>query len=109
MQNNYSIIITTSPDKETAKKTAKLLIEKHLAACAQIFPVESIYIWQGKICDDDEFLIFIKSKTALFEKIAAEIKENHPYDVPEIIQIPIINGTPEYLKWIDDSTSLKKA
>jgi len=101
-ENGYSIIITTTADKDSARKIAKLLVEKRLAACVQMFPIESIYYWQDKICEENEITLFIKSKTALFEEIKAAIRENHVYEVPEIIQIPITNGLPEYLKWIDD-------
>jgi len=104
MENKFSIIITTLPDKASAKNLAKLLVEKKLAACVQIFPIESVYAWEGKICDENEFFLFIKSKTVNFERISAAIKENHTYDVPEIVQIPLTNGLPEYLKWIDDLT-----
>jgi periplasmic divalent cation tolerance protein len=68
----------------------------------QIFPIESVYIWQNKIYDENEIMMLIKSKTELFDKISVEIKENHSYEVPEIIQIPINNGLPEYLKWIEN-------
>jgi len=104
MENNFSIIITTFPDKASAKNLAKLLVEKKLAACVQIFPIESVYAWEGKICEEDEFLLFIKSKTINFEDISATIKEIHTYEVPEIVQIPLTDGLPEYLKWIADST-----
>ena len=99
----YSIIISTFPDKEAAKNTAKLLIEQKSAACVQILPIESVYSWQDKICEDNEFLLLIKTKTALFEKVAALIKENHSYEIPEIIQVPIKDGLQAYLNWIDDS------
>ena len=102
MSNEYSITITTFPNKDTAKPIAKLLVENRFAACVQIFPIESVYIWQDKVCDENEVMLFIKSKTELFEKISALIKENHTYEVPEIIQVPITGGLPEYLKWIED-------
>ena len=104
MQDNHSLIITTTPDKESARKIVRLLVDKKLAACGQIFPIESIYFWQGKVCDESEVMLFIKSKTALFDEIKILIKENHSYEVPEIVQIPITNGLPEYLQWIDDCT-----
>jgi len=102
--NEYSIVISTFSDKSTAKKTAKLLVERQLAACVQMLPIESVYLWKGKICEDDEIMLFIKSKTVLFDKVAAAIKEIHPYEVPEIIQIPITDGLPKYLKWIGECT-----
>ena len=100
----YSLFITTCANKESAREIARLLVEKKLAACGQIFPIESIYFWKEKICEENETMLYIKSKTVLFEKIKAAIKENHSYEVPEIIQIPITDGLPEYLKWIDDCT-----
>ena len=104
MGSEYSIAIAAFADKKSAKETAKLLVDKRLAACVQMLPVESIYLWQDEICDDSETVLFIKSKTALFDKITAAIKETHPYEVPEIIQIPITEGLPEYLRWIDGCT-----
>ena len=103
-ETEYSIVITTAGDKESAKSLAKLLVEKRLAACVQMFPIESVYLWQDKVCDGNEMALFIKSKTTLFSKILAAIKENHAYEVPEIIQIPITDGLPEYLAWITDFT-----
>jgi len=102
--DSYSMIITTTASKESAKEIARLLVERKLAACGQIFPIESIYFWQGKVCEENETMLLIKSRTALFEEIKTAIKENHSYEVPEIIQIPITNGLPGYLKWIGDCT-----
>ena len=102
-KHEYSMVISTCADKESAKQIAAALIEARLAACVQLFPIESMYNWQGKLCNDSETVMFIKSRTELFDKIAATIKENHTYEVPEIIQIPITDGLPDYLKWIDDS------
>jgi len=99
---DYSIIITTFPDKEAAEPTAKLLVEKRLAACVQLFPIESVYSWQGKVCDESEVMLIIKSRTDMFDKVMTAIKEIHTYDVPEIIRLPIADGLPEYLKWIGD-------
>jgi len=107
MKDEYSIITTTYVDREAAKRLANRLIEKRLAACIQMLPIESIYLWQQKICDANEVLLIIKSKTELFEKIATEIKESHTYEVPEILQVPITGGLPEYLAWIDGYTSDK--
>ena len=102
MKTEYSITITTCAGKESAKAIARLLVEKRLAACVQMVPIESVYLWQGEICEDCEIALLIKSKTALFEEISSAIRENHVYEVPEIIQTPITDGLPEYLKWIGD-------
>ena len=104
-KNEYSVIITTAAGKDAAKKIANMLVEKHLAACVQMSPIKSVYFWQGKICEDDEVTLFIKSKTALFDEIAAMIKTVHEYEVPEIIQIPVTDGLPDYLRWIDECTN----
>ena len=101
---DYSIIMTTFPDKESAKHTARILVEKQLAACVQLFPIESVYSWQGEICNEGEVMLLIKSRTALFGEIVDAIKKNHTYEVPEIVQLPIADGLPEYLKWIGDCT-----
>ena len=103
LADDYSMIISTFPDVETARKTAKMLVEKRLAACAQMLPIHSVYAWQGKVCEDDEVALLIKSKTALFDKVASAIRDNHGYEVPEIIQLTITAGLPDYLHWIDEN------
>jgi len=105
MDNEYSIIMTTYPTKEKAKQIAGLLVNKRLAACVQMIPAESLFIWDGEMNESSETLLLIKSKPAMFDDIKALIKGEHTYEVPEIIQIPITDGLPEYLKWIDDSVS----
>ena len=102
MSGKYSITISTCPNKDTAKSIAKLLVENRLAACVQMFPIESVYVWQDKICDESEIMLLIKSKAEMFGRISALITKYHTYEVPQIIQIPITGGLPEYLKWIED-------
>jgi len=101
--SDYSVIISTFPDRISAKNAAKMLVERRLAACVQMLPINSVYSWKGEICDDDEVMLFIKSRAALFDKIATAIKDAHSYEVPEITQLPIIGGLPEYLTWIDNN------
>ena len=102
--SDYSVITATFPDENSAKNAAGMLVEHRLAACVQMLPINSVYSWKGKVCNDDEVLLVIKSKTELFGEITTTIKDAHVYEVPEIIQLPVINGLPEYLKWIDDNT-----
>ena len=102
--SGYSMVLSTCGDRETAAAIAKMLVGTGLAACVQMLPIESVYLWKDKVCEEGEIMLFIKSKTDLFDEISAKIKQCHPYEVPEIIQIPIVNGLPEYLKWIDDCT-----
>ena len=102
MDNGYSIVITTCADETSARAVANFLVENRLAACVQMFPISSVYVWQGNICDGAEVALFVKSKTVLFDEISAAIKKLHTYEVPEIVQIPITTGLPGYLNWIDD-------
>jgi len=99
----YSLVITTCADKESAKRLADLIIQRRLAACVQLFPVESVYVWNGSVCNENETLLIIKTKSTVFDKLTAAIRENHSYEVPEIIRLPITGGLPEYLGWIDET------
>ena len=101
--SDYSMVITTCADRDSAKRLAGLIIQAQLAACAQLFPIESIYLWNDEVCNEDETILFLKTKTALFDKLTSTIRENHSYEVPEIIRLPITGGLPEYLSWIDDA------
>ncbi|MCX5692733.1 MAG: divalent-cation tolerance protein CutA [Candidatus Omnitrophica bacterium] len=101
MMNRYIQVITTISDKSGAEKIAKALINKRLAACVQIAgPIKSIYRWKGKIETAKEWVCIIKTKKNLYEKVEAAIKKIHPYEVPEIIAVPIAAANKDYLKWI---------
>ncbi len=94
-------VMTTLENEKEAKQLARRLVEKRLAGCVQIIgPLTSVYQWQGKIDTADEYLLLIKSKQDLFPDLEAEIRANHPYDVPEILAVPIINGAAPYLNWL---------
>ncbi len=98
------IYITTSSITE-AKKIGRILVEDKLAACSNIIsPIRSIYSWQGKICDDKEALMILKSKKNLFKEIVARVEKLHSYDVPEIIAMPIVEGSSKYLSWLKEET-----
>jgi len=96
------MVITTCGDRPSAKKIADALIQERLAACAQLFPIESVYLWKGDVCNEEEILVLIKSRSEFFDKISEAIKKMHPYETPEIIEVPITNGLPQYLQWIND-------
>lgn len=99
--NRYIQVITTISDKSGAEKIAKALINKKLAACVQIAgPIKSIYRWKGKIETAKEWVCVIKTRKNLYEKVEAAIKKIHPYEVPEIIAVPIAAANKDYLKWI---------
>jgi periplasmic divalent cation tolerance protein len=97
----FAIILATAPSLSLARKIAKRLIQKELAACVQISPaIESIYKWKGQRETTKEVQLWIKAKRALFHKIQKEISGIHPYEVPEIISISIDQGSKAYLNWL---------
>ena len=96
------IFVTTSSETE-ARKVAELLIDRRKAACVNIVPrVDSSFWWQGKADSVQESLLIIKTRASLLPEIIDLVKKVHSYSVPEIIAIPIIGGSEDYLKWIDD-------
>ncbi len=102
------VILVTASSPEECRKIAQHLVESQLAACVNISPrIESIYRWEGKIAHDNEYQIFIKTRRDLFPEVKAAIARLHSYQNPEIICLPVIEGSPEYLGWIDES--LKRA
>ena len=103
--NEFVQVMTTAETKNTLEKIGKLLIRKNLAACVQLIgPIESMYRWQGKIHHDQEWLALIKSRSVHFTQIERIILQNHNYDTPEIIALPLTTGEPKYLDWIRQMT-----
>ncbi len=104
MISNITVFIT-APNEEEAGKIAKTLVEERLAACVNIIKdIRSIYRWKGRIEDDREVFMIVKTQKDLFKALSTRIKEIHSYDVPEIIALPIIEGSRKYMQWIKDST-----
>jgi len=96
--------MTTVETREQAQSIALHLVEEKLAACVQITGAAfSTYRWAGKIETAREYLCLIKTREGLFARVESAIKKLHPYETPEIIAVPIINGSKEYLKWLDES------
>jgi periplasmic divalent cation tolerance protein len=105
-QNEYIIVMSTVPNEEVGKRIATAVLEKKLAPCVNMVAnVRSIYTWKGKINDETELIMIIKTRASLFERIKDEIKANHPYECPEILAIPILAGNQPYLDWIAENTS----
>lgn len=95
---------TTTAKAEDARKIAAQLVEAKLAACVQIVePITSVYRWQGKIESEQEILLIIKSTQDLISRIAELLDEIHPYEIPELIAAPIIEGSASYLSWLENS------
>ena len=97
------IVQTSCASKDEAKKIAKILVKDKLAACVHIKKIDSIYSWENKIQDEVEFQVVIKTKKENFKKIKRIIKENHSYDLPEIIAINIAGTSKQYLSYLDDN------
>ncbi len=99
------LVITNCPDEATANAIALTVIEEKLAACVNILPrVQSIYRWQGKVESTYEIPLFFKSTAAGYPALESRIKALHPYDIPEIIALPISHGLPAYLNWVADES-----
>lgn len=95
-------VVTTVGERSDAEKIARTLLEKRLAACVQIVgPVTSSYWWRGRIETEEEWLCFIKSSESHYEDVERAIKGIHPYEIPEVIAMPIIAGLPDYLMWLN--------
>lgn len=103
MESDHQLLISTCPNREIADKLAYLLVEQRLAAGVNIVPaIHSIYEWQDKIVSAAEVLLLIKTRREQYAAIQQIILQNHPYQVPELIAIPIVAGSPNYLAWIDN-------
>jgi periplasmic divalent cation tolerance protein len=101
----YGVLLTAAPSREEAATIANLLIDEKLAACVQLLPIESFYVWQGKTQNEAEVLLLVKTRASLFEKAIARIKAVHSYAVPEIVALPFAAGFGGYFQWIDDVTA----
>ena len=102
---DHIVVLVTAPNSEEAESLAKLLLEKQLAACCNLLSgVRSLYRWEGKIADDQEVLLLIKTRADLFDRLKVAVLAVHSYSCPEIIALPVVAGHAPYLKWIDDNT-----
>ena len=105
----YCCVLSAVPDIKKARYLAGLLVSKKLAACVQILPgLESHYCWRGKKEIAREVLILIKTKASVYKKLEKVLLQNHPYEVPEIICMPITQGSKSYLDWISGEVSSRK-
>ena len=104
MAEKIFLALSTFPDRETAQRIANQLVSEKFAACANIFPqIDSIYRWKGKLETGSETLAFFKMSADRQSAFQEKLRSLHPYEVPEIIFVPLTNGLPEYLRWVADS------
>ncbi|XP_011564257.3 protein CutA homolog [Plutella xylostella] len=102
--DKYSVAYVTVPSAEVGKTLGHGLVKNKLAACVNIIPqVTSIYEWKGEINEDNEALLMIKTRTSEVDRLTEYVRSNHPYEVCEVISLPIKNGNPPYLKWIGEN------
>lgn len=107
MESGYQLCLTTCPNIDLAEKIARTLVEEHLAACVNILPpVRSIYRWHGQIESADERLLLIKTRTQDYPAIERRIRALHSYELPEVIAVPIVNGLPAYLSWLENPDTI---
>ena len=105
MSPSLLIILCTCPDLATAERIAETVVGERLAACVNIVPgLASIYRWEGQIQRDTELLLLIKTRQAVYPLLEARIRELHPYQIPEIIALPIQTGSAAYLDWMAANT-----
>ena len=105
MAENHIVTLCTVPDRESGERIAQALVDEHLAACVNLVPgLSSTYRWKGKVEKAEECLLIIKTGVSRFDVLKRRIAALHPYELPEIIALPIIHGSAEYLRWITEST-----
>ncbi len=107
MDQNQLVTFSTCPDRESAEGIATALVEERLAACVNLLPgLTSIYRWQDSVRREPECLLLIKSTAARFEALCSRLRALHPYEVPEIIALPVSHGDPAYLQWLTENTQV---
>ena len=106
MINDYIQVFTTVEKRRDADRMASVVVNQRVAACAQVVgPMRSTYWWKGRVEEAEEWLLMMKTRRGLFSSLEKEIKALHPYEVPEIIALPIVAGSAPYLEWIQAETS----
>jgi len=99
------LVLTNLPDRAAAEKLAETLIEQKLAACVNILaPCRSVYRWKEAVQHDEEHPLLVKTTAARYAALEAAIRAGHPYELPEIIAVPVERGLPAYLQWVDTET-----
>jgi periplasmic divalent cation tolerance protein len=101
------LVFTNAPDREVAMRIAQALVEKRLAACVNVLAgCTSVYRWQGEVERAEEIPILIKTRAARFPEVEAMIRHLHPYELPEVLAVPVTHGLPDYLQWIAEETAI---
>lgn len=98
------VVLVTAPDEATALTLARTLVDESLAACCSLIPgIRSVYRWQGERCEDPEWFLVIKTTAPALARLTQRVIELHPYEVPEVVALPIVGGAEPYLEWVAQS------
>lgn len=102
--SSYSVVYTACATSADAKEMAKFLVEKRLAACVNIFnKVQSVYYWDNKLIEEDESILWVKTRTDMVEKVMIEIRHHHKYETPAIYSLQMSKGDERYMNWVDQN------
>lgn len=105
MEHEYCQVVTTAGSREAADRLADAVVTARLAACAQVTgPIRSTYWWQGRIETAEEWQVVFKTTADRYPTLETHVRDHHPYDVPEILCLPVVAGNPDYLEWLVDQT-----
>ncbi|MFF8774269.1 divalent-cation tolerance protein CutA [Kitasatospora sp. NPDC015120] len=100
------LVMTTTHDDETrARALAAAVVRARLAACAQVYPIRSVYWWEGEVQDTAEWRVDFKTRAELADALTGFVNDNHAYDTPELIAVPVVAGSPGYLEWVRAETA----
>ncbi|MBD0689037.1 divalent-cation tolerance protein CutA [Streptomyces sp. CBMA123] len=101
----FVVVTTTHESEEQARALASAVVRERLAACAQVYPVRSVFWWEGEVRDAEEWRIDLKTRAELADRLAGFVAERHPYETPEVIAVPVVSGSPGYLRWVAGETA----
>ncbi len=100
----YCVVLTTTASESEAAALARTIVSSRLAACVQVQPIHSYYFWDGKLCEEPEYQLWIKARSAQYLELEELIRQNHSYATPEILRLPVVGGSSDYLAWLDETT-----
>jgi len=104
---DIKMIVATAPDRDAAVSIARTLVEERGVACANILPAVSIYRWEGEVQQDEEVVVLMKTRGSMVQKVVDRVSELHPYEVPEVLALPVEGGLDTYCQWVSDETGEK--
>ena len=107
-ESDTLLVFTNLPDRAAALELARVLVDKRLAACVNVLNgCTSVYRWNGEVEQAEEVPVLIKTRSARYEELEAAIRELHPYELPEVIAVPVVRGLPDYLDWVAEETAIR--